>query len=130
MDITDIFEGFKPFNFEEGIPYVSVTKNGVTFNKAVIMKLDYPEYIQLLINENTKQIVVLPCTKDTLNATPFYKEKKNNVLSVRFNGRDFLSTLASMMEWNLDLEAFRIEGSLIKDRKAMLFDFKDAVMML
>ena len=67
MDMIDIFEGFKPFNFEEGIPYVSVTKNGVTFNKAVIMKLDYPEYIQLLINENTKQIVVLPCTKDTLN---------------------------------------------------------------
>ena len=35
------FDGFTAFNFNEGAPYVSITKNGVTFNKSVIMKLKY-----------------------------------------------------------------------------------------
>ena len=28
-----IFDGFTSFNFDEGVPYVSITKNGVTFMK-------------------------------------------------------------------------------------------------
>ena len=34
-----MFENFTTFNFNEGVPYVTVTKNGVAFNKGVIMKL-------------------------------------------------------------------------------------------
>ena len=34
-----LLENFKAFNFNEGVPYVSVTSNGMTFNKSVIMKL-------------------------------------------------------------------------------------------
>lgn len=121
-----MFDGFKAFNFEEGVPYVSVTRNGVTFNRAVIMKLGFPAHIQLLINDNTKQIAVLPCTEDAPNATQFYKEKSNNVISVRYNGRDFLNTIKGMMGWNLDVDSFKIEGTHIKEENAMLFDFKAA----
>lgn len=121
-----IFDGFKAFNFDEGVPYVSVTRNGVTFNRAVIMKLDYPTHIQLLINENTKQVAVLPCAESANNATSFYKEKRNNVVSVRYNGKDLLNTLKAMMEWNLEVDSYRIEGNHIKEENAMLFDFKTA----
>ena len=48
-----LLENFKPFNFNEGVPYVSITINGMTFNKSVIMKLEYPEYVRLLIDEET-----------------------------------------------------------------------------
>ena len=47
-----LLENFKTFNFNEGVPYVSVTSNGITFNKDVVMKLDYPKYVVLLIDEN------------------------------------------------------------------------------
>lgn len=53
-----LLENFKPFNFNEGVPYVSITINGMTFNKSVIMKLEYPEYVRLLIDEETKRIAV------------------------------------------------------------------------
>ena len=35
MDLS----GFSAFDFSEGVPYFSVTLNGLTFNKAVVLKL-------------------------------------------------------------------------------------------
>ena len=50
------------------------------------MKLEYPEYVRLLIDEETKRIAVQPCTQDTPNAATFYnKEKKSNALSVQLH---------------------------------------------
>ena len=47
-----ILENFKPFNFNEGAAYVSVTSNGMTFNKSVIIKLQYPEYVEMCIRDS------------------------------------------------------------------------------
>lgn len=122
-----LLEGFKPFNFNEGVPYVSVTSNGMTFNKSVIMKLDYPEHVILLIDEKSKRIAVQACPPDTSNAAPFYnKERKKNVLSVRWNGRDLLNTIQSIMNWDLTQCGYRIDGILLKDDHAMLFDLNRA----
>lgn len=122
-----LLENFKAFNFNEGVPYVSVTSNGMTFNKSVIMKLGYPEHVLLLIDEETKRIAVQPCTQDTPNATTFYnKEKKSNALSVRWNGRDLLNTIQNLMNWDLSQCGYRIDGVLLKEEQAMLFDLTHA----
>ena len=120
------FEGFQTFNFDEGVPYVSVTKNGVTFNKAVIMKMGYPEYVVLLINANEKKIALKKCTEETPNHTSFYKENEKKILSVRWNAKDLLNTLQDMTGWDLSKDAYRIDGALIKEEEAMLFDFTNA----
>ena len=52
------FSGFSTFDFEEGVPYVSVTKNGITFNKGVVLKLGRPSRVELLINGSSKQIAI------------------------------------------------------------------------
>ena len=120
------FEGFQTFNFDEGVPYVSVTKNGVTFNKAVIMKMGYPEYVVLLINAGEKKIALKKCTEETKNNVSFYKENAKNILSVRWNAKDLLNTLQDMTGWDLSKNAYRIDGTLIKEEDAMLFDFTTA----
>ncbi|MBE6773750.1 MAG: hypothetical protein E7544_05950 [Ruminococcaceae bacterium] len=122
-----ILDGFVPFNFNEGVPYVSVTNNGVTFNKSVVMKLDYPRFVQLLINASTQQIAILPCDETALNAVAFFKPKKKNVISVRWNGRDLLNTLQDLTGWDLSKQAFKIEGEFIKDANIVLFDMTKAV---
>ena len=121
-----VLDSFKPFNFNEGMPYVSITSNGMTFNKSVVMKMDYPEFVVLLIDEDSKRIAIKKCDSHTQNAAPFYKEKKSNVISVRWNGRDLLNTIQSMMEWDLDKGGFRIDGLLLKEEQAMLFDLTSA----
>lgn len=121
-----VLSGFKSFNFNEGVSHVSVTNNGVTFNRSVLLKLGCPEYVVLLINEQTKQIAVQACDESATNAVPFFKEKKGGVLSVRWNARDLLNNLSAMMGWDLSKQSYRIEGVFLKDEHAILFDFSKA----
>jgi len=121
-----ILSGFKAFNFNEGVPYVSITPNGITFNKSVVMKLDYPEYAVLLIDESSKRIAVQACEESTPNAVQFYKQKSSNVISVRWNGRDLLNTIQGMMGWNLKERSFKVDGILLREDRAMLFDLTTA----
>ena len=122
-----VLENFTAFNFNEGVPYASITSNGITFNKSVVMKLDYPEHVVLLIDEVGKRIAVQKCEAQTPNAVGFYKPKKSNVISVRWNGKDLLNTLQDMMGWELDKNGgFRVNGTHLKDENAMLFDLNTA----
>lgn len=123
---TAELEGFKAFNFNEGVAYVSVTNNGVTFNRSVLLKLGCPQYVVLLINEEKKQIAVKKCAEEDANAVPFFKHKPNGVLSVRWNARDLLNNLSAMMGWDLEGHSYKAEGILLKDADAILFDFSKA----
>ena len=118
--------GFKAFNFSEGVAYVSATNNGITFNRSVLLKLGCPTHVVLLINEDAKQIAVQACDESDENAVPFYKKKANDVLSVRWNSRDLMNNLSAMMGWDLNTKSYRVEGVLLKDENAILFDFSKA----
>lgn len=121
-----ILNGFTAFNFEEGSPYVSITKNGMTFNKAVIMKLRFPRHVVLLINEQEKMIAIKPCDEFTQNHTDFYKGN-TKILSVRWNAKDLLNTMQEITGWDLSKEAYRVNGTLLKEEDAMLFDLNSAI---
>ncbi len=122
-----MLEGFTAFNFSEGAPYVSFTKNGVTFNKGVIMKLNKPANVVLLINAKAKQIAIQVCDDTTPNATSFFKEdKKSNLLSVRWNGRDLLNTISEITGWDLGSDSYKVLGTYIPEESAMLFDLEKA----
>lgn len=119
-------EGFKAFDFNEGYPYVSVTKHGITFNKAVILKLGLPEYVVLYINDDTKQIAIQACDKDYPKAVAFYKEKKSGLISARWNGKDIMNTIIELTGWDIDNFIYRVDGNLIKEERAMIFDLLKA----
>lgn len=121
-----VLDGFKIFNFSEGVPYLSVTSNGITFNKAVIMKLEYPKHVVLYVDERTKRIALQARDEKVENSVAFYKQKTSNVLSVRWNGKDLLNTIKGMMEWDLEKESYRAEGELIQDERVMIFDLSRA----
>lgn len=122
-------QNFTPFDFSEGAAYVSVTKNGATFNKAVMSKLDFPRYVVLLINKSERQIAIQGHDIEVPKSVQFYKgpdliEKK--AVSVRWNGKDFLNTLSEMMGWDLNWDSYRIDGVLLPEERAILFDFNQA----
>lgn len=122
-----ILENFTPFNFHEGVPYVSITNNGITFNKSVIMKLGYPEYVLLLIDEETKRIAIQVCEAETENAASFYKEKKSKIISVRWNSKDLLNTISTITGWDLEKNSYKVNGRLLKDENAMIFNLNEAI---
>lgn len=124
-----MLDGFEVFDFSEGVAYVSITSNGVTFNKAVTMKLHYPEWVLLLINPITCEIAIQPCSEDTPNRAAFFKEKENGVLSVRWNSRDLLNRLEDLMYWDLEVNSYRVAGTLLREDNVMKFDLKSATPM-
>ena len=121
-----LLDGFEEFDFSEGAPYVSITRNGVTFNKAVVLKLDNPRFVTLLINSKTHQIAVQASDEDNPKSVSFFKEKKSGLVSVRWNSKDLLFTISSMMDWNLDSTSYRVAGTLYRDEKTFIFDFDKA----
>lgn len=121
---------FKTFDFSEGVPYVSITNNGITFNKSVILKMKYPAYVKLLINETDKQIAVQTCEEDDDKSVQFYKEKLNGVLSVRWNAKDLINTIARLCDWDLRQTSYRVNGVLVPELDLMLFDLNEAVTMV
>ena len=121
---------FKTFDFSEGVPYVSITNNGITFNKSVIMKMKYPAYVRLLINETDKQIAVQTCDEHDDKSVQFYKEKSNGVLSVRWNAKDLINPISRICDWDLSQLSYRVNGILISEMKLMLFDLNEAVTMV
>lgn len=121
MDLT----GFKVFDFSEGVPYFSVTKNGLTFSKAVTLKLGCPSYVRLLINSETKQVVLQVCSENTPRSVSFYKEKGNDIFSVRWNSRDLIATFERLLGTTFENHGFRVEGALV-DEQMMLFDLNFA----
>ena len=110
MDLS----GFAVFDFSEGIPYFSVTSNGVTFNRAVTLKLGTPAFVRLLINESTRQVALQVCDESTPKAVAFYKPKTNGVLSVRWNAQDLVATFKRLMESDLQ-HGFRVNGELVEN---------------
>ena len=126
MDLSN----FSVFDFKEGVPYVSITSNGLTFNKSVIMKLHYPEFVILLINNESKQIAVQACDETNEKAVQFYKEKANGVISVRWNAKDLINTISRMCAWDLSQVSYRVNGVLIPEQSLMLFDLTDAITLV
>ena len=120
MDLS----GFAVFDFSEGIPYFSVTSNGVTFNRAVTLKLGTPAFVRLLINESTRQVALQVCDESPPKAVAFYKPKTNGVLSVRWNAQDLVATFKRLMESDLQ-HGFRVNGELVENG-LMVFDLNTA----
>lgn len=120
------FSSFKTFDFNEGTPYVSVTKNGVLFNKGTVLKLGKPSHVILLINEESKQIAIKTCSELVPQCYPFFKPNNRGVVSVRWNSKDLLSTFQILTGWDLENDAYRVEGQLLSDDNAMLFDLNKA----
>ena len=122
VDLTN----FQEFNFKEGVPYISVTNNGITFNRSVVVKMGYPEHVRLLI-DSAECLIALQRSEDTSsNAVPFYKERKNGVLSVRWNAKDLINTISRITEWNLKQQSYRVNGDYYPEQGLMLFDLKEA----
>ena len=121
MDLS----GFAVFDFSEGIPYFSVTSNGVTFNRAVYSETWNPGVCATSYQRvDPASCIAGFVTKVPPKAVAFYKPKTNGVLSVRWNAQDLVATFKRLMESDLQ-HGFRVNGELVENG-LMVFDLNTA----
>ena len=72
--------GFQEINIRKpvGKAVMTVTKTLVRFNKATVVAMECPEYVKILVNPDTRQIAVEPCSAEDRNAVKFSRAKKQD----------------------------------------------------
>lgn len=124
-----ILDSFKPRKLVVGSPYLSVTTNGVSLNKSAIDRLEYAEFVKLLVDEQNKRLAIQISNADDVDKVAFVNpKKKKDAQYVRWNTREFTKQL---LDWapNLDLRnnGFKIPGHYYPNEKAFIFVFSEAV---
>lgn len=122
-------DSFKPRKLVVGSPYITVTSNGVSLNKSAVSRLDYAEYVKILVNESEKELAIQVCDdKNDPDKELFVKpERKEETQYVRWNNREFIKQLNAWGPENLRETGFKVPGQYLPEEKAFLFVFSEAV---
>lgn len=121
-------DSFKPKKLVIGSPYITITNNGVSLNKSAVARLDYAEYVRILLDEDAKELAIQICYDNDSNKESFVKpEKKDETQYVRWNNKEFVKQLLAWGPENLRETGFKVPGEYLSDEKALLFIFSEAV---
>lgn len=121
-----MLEGFVEIPILQGSSFLSVTDNGLNFNKNVVKHMQRAESVKIFCNSSKKQIAIKKCDKNAENSIPFYRDEKNLTSGVRFNNREVQQMIATMMDWNLSEYNYRADGFLADDGETMIFNLNCA----
>ena len=119
-----MLDGFKQYNMSVGKSSVSITENGVSFSKTCVLKMEKCQYVRFFIDETNKRIAIQKAQKDDDGSIAFYNNQK--IISVRWNNKELLKTIAKMMELEFKGNVFRVDGDYVAEEEAMIFDLKEA----
>ena len=122
-------DSFKPKKLIVGSPFISVTINGISLNKSAVARLDYAEYVRILVDEEAQELAVQVCDEFDPNKEAFVKpEKKEETQYVRWNNREFIKQLNGWAPTKeLKESGFKVPGEYLPEEKAFLFIFSKAV---
>lgn len=121
-----MLENFKPIQIVKGIAFMSVSNNGISFNKNVVIKMNRPEIVRLMMNEEQLQFAIQATTDNDDSTMSFYNDNIDIRNGIRTHNRDLENTLAQLMEWDLDSFVYRVDGVYLEKENAMLFELKKA----
>lgn len=121
-----MLEGFVEVPILQGSSFLSVTNNGLNFNKNVVKHMRKAETIKIFCNSSKKQLAIQKCDDKVENSIPFYRDDKNLTNGVRFNNREVQQMIATMMDWNLNEYNYRADGFLADDGETMIFNLNSS----
>lgn len=125
-----MLEGFTQFTFGGMAAYASITKNGISFNKVAVGKLNSTPYVLLFLNAQNLQFAIKKASANEAGAIPFGDSAKKGSTSVRWNSKEFLRAICDMTGWNLQAPTcagYKVFALYDKSEGALIFDLKEAV---
>ena len=104
-------------------PAVVIRRDSVTFNTACIAGLEDAVYIQILVNQDNKRMVVRKCEENDKDALRWCIEKPDTRKSRKMSNKLFSAMMYDMMGWNTDCR-YKILGHKIthEDETMYIFD--------
>lgn len=104
-------------------PAVVIRRDSVAFNTACIAGLEDAVYIQILVNQDNKRMVVRKCEENDKDALRWCIEKPDKRKSRKMSNKLFSAMMYDMMGWNTDCR-YKILGHKIthEDETMYIFD--------
>lgn len=102
-------------------PSITFNSSKLYVNMACLNRMPTVEYVQFLINQNAKKLVVRPCREDEKDSFRWCSnttKRKPKQITCRV----FFAKLVEMMQWNPDYR-YKLLGKLISANQEMLFIF-------
>ena len=103
-------------------PSVSFNDCKITFNTACLRKMPTVEYVQFLVNSETKSMAVRPCHEDDKDAFLWCNSKNGTRKPRSITGRLFFAKLVSLMNWNPNYR-YKLLGKVIRQHGEYLILF-------
>ena len=107
-------------------PAVVIRRDSVTFNTACIAGLEDAVYIQILVNQDNKRMVVRKCEENDKDALRWCIEKPDKRKSRKMSNKLFSAMMYDMMGWDMDCR-YKILGYKIthEDETMYIFDLTE-----
>ena len=103
-------------------PAVVIRRDSVTFNTACIAGLEDAVYIQILVNQDNKRMVVRKCEENDKDALRWCIEKPDKRKSRKMSNKLFSAMIYDMMGWNTDCR-YKILGHKITHEDEIMYIF-------
>ena len=112
-------------------PAVVIRRDSVTFNTACIAGLEDAVYIQILVNQDNKRMVVRKWEENDKDALRWCVAKPDKRKSRKMTNKIFSAMMYEMMGWNLDCR-YKILGHKItfEDETIYVFDLMETEIFL
>ena len=112
-------------------PAVVIRRDSVIFNTACIAGLEDAVYIQILVNQDSKRMVVRKCEENDKDALRWCVAKPDKRKSRKMTNKIFSAMMYEMMGWNLDCR-YKILGHKItfEDETIYVFDLMETEIFL
>ena len=112
-------------------PAVVIRRDSVTFNTACIAGLEDTVYIQIVVNQDSKRMVVRKCEENDKDALRWCVAKPDKRKSRKMTNKIFSAMMYEMMGWNLDCR-YKILGHKItfEDETIYVFDLMETEIFL
>ena len=104
-------------------PQMTIRKDSITFNTACIEGLEETVYIQVLVNQDQKRLVIKKCEKDDRDSLRWCIQKNDKRKSRKITGRQFCNMIYKMMSWD-NLCRYKILGHRIDYQGETLYVFE------
>lgn len=102
-------------------PSLTINDNKIYVNTACVKKLPQIEYVQLLISQEDKKVVIRPCTEDARDSFRWCSATAKRAPK-QITCRVFYAKLINLMDWNTKYR-YKLLGKLIRSNNELLFVF-------
>lgn len=121
-----MLDGFEVINVTKGVPTLTLSKNGLAFNKYAIEKMHKTRYAIPLIDKSRGRFAIVESDTGDGSSLDFLKDSKKLSDGVRWNNRELKNIIGDLMKCDIDNYFLKIEGHYSDADRALIFNLHEA----